>query len=93
MASIEGRPLPNPRRCPMRDLADDFNPEWHDHELEGDMFPLVEETSDPRELPTVEQWLAAGAPMRVELPKPQVRGWSKFWATLEVDPPDDQEQP
>lgn len=30
----------------------------------ADPFPLVEETSDPSELPTVSEWLAAGAPMR-----------------------------
>lgn len=38
--------------------------EGHDTERERDPFPLLEETSDPRELPTVEEWLAAGAPMR-----------------------------
>jgi hypothetical protein len=35
-----------------------------------DPFPLLEETHGPAELPTVEEWLAAGAPMReVEPPE------------------------
>jgi hypothetical protein len=29
-----------------------------------DPFPLVEEVSDLRELPTADEWLEAGAPMR-----------------------------
>jgi hypothetical protein len=36
----------------------------HDQDI-GDPFPLVEETRDPAtELPTVKEWLDAGAPMR-----------------------------
>jgi hypothetical protein len=30
----------------------------------GDPFPLFEETADGTELPTVDEWLAAGAPLR-----------------------------
>lgn len=35
--------------------------------LARDPFPLLEEARDPRDLPTVEEWLRAGAPMR-EIP-------------------------
>lgn len=36
----------------------------YDEAEQADPFPLLEETSDPAELPTASEWLAAGAPMR-----------------------------
>jgi hypothetical protein len=37
-----------------------------------DLFPLAEETRSPLELPTVDEWVRAGAPMREVDPKPEL---------------------
>jgi hypothetical protein len=36
---------------------------------ERDPFPLIEETDSPSELPTLKEWLSAGAPMREVTPR------------------------